>query len=100
MALTVSSIAMLTACATSRDNAPPAAVDPVIETRVETRVVCPAEVTAATPTQPEPGPGALLSGNDAGMAFLSILFAHAQLLRGRIDDARAECARAREAVGG
>lgn len=82
---------MLTACATSPAEPPAIAPDPVIETRIVTRTVCPAEISAAVPARPQPGDDAIIRGNAAGMDWLNRLIAFAGLMETRLSDAAREC---------
>lgn len=85
------SFAMLTACASSQTERPQSAPDPVVRTVVKTVTVCPAEVRADAPAQPQPGADAKLTGNSAGMAWLNATIAWAKLINDRLTDARKEC---------
>ena len=82
---------MLTACAASQNERPQSAPDPVVRTVVRTERVCPAELTAPSPAQPQPGADAKLTGNSAGMAWLSAVLTWANLINDRLTDARKEC---------
>lgn len=82
---------MLTACAASQTERVQSAPDPVVRTVVEHRTVCPAELTAPSPAQPQPGAEAKLTGNSAGMAWLSATLAWANLINERLADAAKEC---------
>lgn len=89
--LLAASFAMLTACAALPSERPKPAADPVVRTVVRTERVCPAELTAPSPAQPQPGADAKLTGNSAGMAWLSAMLAWANLINDRLADARKEC---------
>lgn len=54
-------------------------------------MACPAELLAAQPGRPAPGPDAVLNGNPAGLAFLNQTIAWAGLLADRLADAAAQC---------
>ena len=86
------SLAMLTACASSaNDAAPRSAPDPVVEVRTVTVVSCPAEVTAALPARPIPDPDARLDGNEQGMAWLRAILSRLSLIEDRLSDASTQC---------
>ena len=89
--LLAASVAMLTACAASVSDAAQSAPDPVIETRTVTVRVCPAELRAALPPRAEAAADAVLSGNEAGMAWLNALLARLGLVEARLADAAKEC---------
>lgn len=82
---------MLTACASSQTERPQSAPDPVVRTVVRTERVCPAELTAPSPAQPQPGAEAKLTGNTAGLTWLSATLAWANLINERLADAAKEC---------
>jgi hypothetical protein len=78
--------AMLSACATSR---PPAA--PIVKQTTVTRTICPIELKLALPAKPQPSPGAIIQGNEAGLGFVSDLGGYADDLAARLSDAAAGC---------
>lgn len=83
---------MLTACASSGSDAHvSSAPDPVMLVRTETRTVCPAELTLELGERPAPAGDAVLTGNAAGMAWLSAVLSRLGLLEDRLRDAAGEC---------
>ena len=85
-------VVMPSACgASAHKPRPKAEPDPVIVTRTEVVRVCPAELTAARPSRPAVPDGAVLTGSDAGMAWLSALIGYTGLLEDRLADAGAQC---------
>ena len=89
--LAVLSAAMLHACATSPTDRPSTEPDPVIETRIVIKTVCPAEVVAPRPPRPGHGDDAVIQGNDEGMGWLGRLLTYMGLIEARLDDARGQC---------
>jgi hypothetical protein len=90
--------ATLTACAGSphpQTAASTRAPDPVIQTKIETRVECPAELEQPIPARPSPAAGAVVQYNDQGKDWLSALSAWADDLVKRLTDADAACAAAK-----
>ncbi|MEZ5709705.1 MAG: hypothetical protein R3E02_10000 [Blastomonas sp.] len=65
--------------------------DPVIETRLEVREICPAELAAPLPAMLEPGAAAMIQGNEAGMRWLAAVLEQLAFARSRFDDARSAC---------
>lgn len=91
LALGIAVAAMLSACAHSTDAPPATAPDPVIETRVELRTVCPPELLLAVPPR-EPMPdAAAIDAAEATLAWLSRRFAREALLEARLTDAQKDC---------
>jgi len=82
---------MLAACATSPGNRPRAIVDPVIETRIESRTVCPPEVAAALPAEPVMPANAAIEASEAVLAWIGARFRREELLDQRLADARKAC---------
>lgn len=83
---------MLTACASSDSKRVASApADPVIVTRVETRMVCPAELMLGLDERPQPSADARIDGNAAGMAWLRAILFRLGLVEGRLADAGLEC---------
>lgn len=90
--LAATSLAMLPACSSSgAERIVKSAPDPVIETRTVTREVCPVELALPLGERPQPGPGAKLTGNEAGMAWLAAIMARLGLLEDRLRDAAGAC---------
>lgn len=89
--LLAASFAMLTACAASPTERPQTAPDPVVRTVVRTERVCPAELEAPAPARPAPAADAKLTGNSAGLVWLSAVLAWANLINDRLADAAKEC---------
>lgn len=85
------SAATLHACATWPTERPAVAPDPLIETRTIVRTICPPEITAALPARPVPSDGAVIDGNDDGLAWLSQLLVHLGLVEARFTDAKGQC---------
>lgn len=87
--------AMLTACATSGGTDLPAATapSPVIETRHERVVECPADLDAAPADRPTPAADAVVDYNVPGGRYLAALIGWGEGLAAQIRDARAECER-------
>lgn len=87
---------MLTACAAGGAKLPSklaSAPDPIIDTRFETRVVCPAELAQPVPPAVAVPAGAVIRANPAGDAFLDDKDARETLLAQRLTDAKAQCPR-------
>mgnify|MGYP007030467734 CR=1 FL=1 len=83
---------MLSACSSSgADSTVKSAPDPVIETRTVTREVCPAELALPLGERPQPGADAVVTGNEAGMAWLAAIMARVGLLEDRLTDAAKAC---------
>lgn len=83
---------MLTACQSSPATSPKGpSADPIVrvDRRVETR--CPAELEQAVPARIAKAPGAELTGNDAGLAWLRAHLGRENLLEGRLVDAAKAC---------
>lgn len=81
---------MLAACAHSPAT-PPRSPDPIVETRVETWVVCPAEVSAALPAAIATPIDAAITASTEVLRWIASRFAREALLERRLTDARAEC---------
>lgn len=92
MVLTAALLAMPSACASSHTDAP-AQVEPapVIETRTEVRLHCPAELDAPIGVVPAVPDGAAIDGNVAGLGWLGDVLAWARGLADRLSDARKAC---------
>lgn len=87
---------MLSACGTSGGTDRPteaAAPPPVVETRHERVVECPADLDAAPARKPEPKAGAVIQYNGPGGQYLAALIGWGASLAAQLSDARAECAR-------
>lgn len=83
---------MLPACASSQTDSPVASTPaPVIETRTEVRLHCPADLTAPIAAMPAVPDGATITGNEAAMGWLGELIAYARGLVDRFEDARKAC---------
>lgn len=83
---------MLTACAASRTETTSASVAaPVVETRTEVRLYCPAELDAPVAAFPAVSDDAVLEGNDAGLSWLTNVIAFGRGLADRLSDARKAC---------
>jgi hypothetical protein len=52
---------------------------------------CPLELKLALPAKPAPAPGAIVQGNDAGIAFVGDLGSWGDDLAARLSDAAAGC---------
>lgn len=89
--LPAASAAMLSACASSRNDVRPPAADPVVTTRVERVPVCPAELTMPLAARPQPVAEAVISGNEPGMAWLTAIISRLGLVEDRLADAAKEC---------
>lgn len=89
--LLAASAVTLNACAASTSERPLARPDPVIETRTEVVMTCPAELLAALPPRPQPSSLAELTGNQPGMDWLTALLSHLGLVEDRLRDAAAQC---------
>lgn len=63
----------------------------MVETRVETRTVCPAELDQARPAKPAPAAGAQVTANDAGGAWIKALAGWGDALAALFDGAKAGC---------
>lgn len=63
----------------------------MVEQRIITRTVCPAELRLAIPPEPAPAADAIVQGNEAGLGFIARLANWGQLLAARLSDAAAEC---------
>jgi hypothetical protein len=73
MAMAIS-CATLAACASSPSKPMlTASPDPVIETRIVERTVCPVDITAPLASRPQPADDAVVTGNTAGMAWVSAI---------------------------
>lgn len=87
------SCATLAACATASprlaEEVP--ALNPVVTTVVETRLVCPAELDQDLGAPPVPAEGAVIRHNDAGGTWLDRFTDWALYAAGLFNDARAEC---------
>lgn len=68
------------------------APDPVVETRVQTRFVCPAALGRDLPPVWVLKPGAVIRHNDEGGQYLDGRIARGQAAEQIVTDARAECA--------
>jgi hypothetical protein len=82
---------MLSACAHSLAPKPTIAPDPIVETRTVTRLVCPAEVTAASPAMVPDYAGAAIVAPPIYFDWLTEHLRREALLDRRIDDARGSC---------
>lgn len=82
---------MLTACVGSGNSRPTSAPDPVIVSRTETVKICPAELRLAIDPRPQPTSDAIITGNDAGMAWLRQILERLGLVEARLADAAKEC---------
>lgn len=83
---------MLMACASAGANDPVRpAPDPVVVTRVQTRLVCPAELALAVPERAAVPAGAEIRANPAGDAYLDAKDGRETLLAQRLTDAAAQC---------
>lgn len=85
------SLAMLSACNASRTEEPASTPDPIVTIKRETTLVCPAELLMPLPAAPTPLPGAVIEGNEAGLAFVGALGSFAQALVDRLRDASEQC---------
>lgn len=52
---------------------------------------CPPELTAPRPAPPAPARGAILKGNEAGLAYVAEIAAFATALLKRLGDGAAQC---------
>lgn len=83
---------MLSACASSQtETRPESAPAPVIETRTEVRLHCPAELDAPIGALPAVPDGAVIEGNETGLGWLGDVLAYARGLADRLADARKSC---------
>lgn len=80
----------MTACASSTKALAPAA-DPVVITKVETRVECPAEVTAILPSRVARPAAGTLRGDSATLAWVNGRFRREEALEQRLIDAKTQC---------
>ena len=80
-------LVMLPACAHS----PAARPAPIVETRTVTRTLCPIELKLPPPAKPPVPAGAILRGNEAGLAFVAALAGWGDALAARLADAVREC---------
>ncbi len=80
----------LSACASAGSSPEPAA-PPVIQARIETRLVCPAELAQPIPAPVATPAGAIIRANEAGDAYLDAKDAREGLLADRLAGAKAEC---------
>lgn len=88
----IAALATLSACATSVERRPhEAAPDPVIEVRVETRIVCPPELDQAVPDRPVQPAEATLDAGEATLRWIADRFSREALLEARLIDAKAAC---------
>ena len=62
-----------------------------MQTRVETRIVCPAELDQTRPTKPVPGAGAQVSVNTAGGDYIKALGEAFDGVARLFDGAKAGC---------
>lgn len=86
------SLATLSACASSHGEPRVAATAaPVIQTRTEVVMQCPAELHGEVAGKPAVPGDAELSGNASGLAWLSDLVAWAQGNFDRLNDAKEAC---------
>jgi len=72
---------------------PAKAPDPIIETRVETRLICPPEVTAQPVARIDPI-DAVIKASEAALNWIAAHFARETLLEERLADAKAACVKA------
>lgn len=85
---------MMTACANSPGSKRlPLASDPVVETRVEVRRECPAELSADFGQLPRRPAGGVLEGDSATLAWVGAIARAAADLWQWLTDARAACPR-------
>jgi hypothetical protein len=92
---------MLTACATSDGtDAAPIAAAPVIQTRHERVVECPADLDAKPSDRPTPAADAVIQYNLPGGEYLAGLIGWGEGLLAQITDAQAECARLKAGAAG
>lgn len=83
---------MLAACDSSpTDGGVKSAPAPVVERQTVVKLACPVELVAPVAAMPAVPDGALLKGNDAGMAWLNTVLAWGRVLSDRLEDARAAC---------
>lgn len=93
MLLALSSVTM-SACGHAGSDKPDLtgpAPDPVVETRVQTRFVCPAALGRELPPAVAIKPGAVIRHNAEGGEYLDGKIARGQAAEAVIADARAEC---------
>lgn len=86
---------MLSACASSPTPPapPPTEPDPVIETRVQTRLVCPAELSRSPGERPAVPADAVLTANEPAAAWLAAALAFVDAVLSLFEDAAAACSR-------
>ncbi|CAN5550413.1 hypothetical protein BH09PSE4_BH09PSE4_21240 [soil metagenome] len=90
--LTALCVATLNACATSSKASKLAiAADPVGETRTVTRLVCPAELSAASPATVPYYVGPPIDIAQAALDWMAAHFRREDLLARRLSDARTQC---------
>jgi len=63
----------------------------VIETRIVERTVCPVDITAPLASRPQPADDAVVTGNTAGMAWVSAILAFLGLVEDRLRDGAEAC---------
>lgn len=68
--------------------------DPVIERHETSRLVCPDELKRPLPDVSDPAPGAVLTHNDEGGAWLDAQLGRGAAAEAIVIDARAACAKA------
>jgi len=83
---------MSAACASSPVSPPPAP-SAIIQTRVQTRTVCPAELGPDVPDQPKVPAGAKITANAAGQDWLKALLDWGAGLSATLKDAKTQCAK-------
>lgn len=85
---------MLGACASSPTAPPPPPTepDPIIETRVETRLVCPAELGRSPGARPAVPDEAVITANEAGAGWLADALTFGERVLALFMDAAAACA--------
>ncbi len=87
----VASVAMLSACAHSPEAKVALTPDPIVEQRTVTRLICPAEVSAALPEKVST-PAGMVADLAADVAqWLASHLRREALLERRLVDAKAQC---------
>ncbi|WP_374572485.1 hypothetical protein [Phenylobacterium sp.] len=78
--------------ASTKPKIDPRLLEPTVQVRTETRIVCPVELEAAAPNKPALPAGATLVGDEYGLGYAGARFAREDALDQLIADARKACA--------